>query len=167
MSPDSTAKSVSCFDQNNLFSTFPPLLTLNPLFPTRNTFNHCSCNLKPDIKFTTLSVYFHPNTIRLEDFVFPKCLSPTLDITPLRCPSGSQWCSNLSIYMNDIARVKRQWLLCILWSAMECKLMTLDGITTQIERHYELTTNITPLTPEADTIFLCTFSGRTVKNEAS
>ena len=45
--------------------------------------------------------------------------------------------------MNDLARVKRQWLLCILWSATECKLMTLDDITTQIERHYELTTNTT------------------------
>ena len=74
-------------------------------------------------------------------FVFPKCCFVTyiIDIPP----SGSQWCSNLSIYMNDLARVKRQWLLCILWSATECKLMTLDDITTQIERHYELTTNTT------------------------
>ena len=58
-------------------------------------------------------------------------------------PSGSQWCSNLGIYINDLARVKRQWLLCILWSATECKLMTLDDITAQIERHYELATNTT------------------------
>ena len=62
-------------------------------------------------------------------------------------PGGSQWCSNLGIYINDLARVKRQWLLCILWSATECKLMTLDDITAQIERHYELTTNTTHSPP--------------------
>ena len=74
-------------------------------------------------------------------FVFPKCCFGTYIID--MPPSGSQWCSNLGIYINDLARVKRQWLLCILWSATECKLMTLDDITTQIERHYELTTNTT------------------------
>ena len=120
----------------------PFLLTLNPLSPPQNTFNHCSCNLKPVIKFTKLPIYCHPPYNQLERFfVFPKCCFGTyiIDIPP----SGSQWCSNLGIYINDLVRVKRQWLLCILWSATECKLMTLDDITTQIERHYELTTNTT------------------------
>ena len=32
----------------------PFLLTLNPLSPPQNIFNHCSCNLKPDIKYLSV-----------------------------------------------------------------------------------------------------------------